>query len=252
MQHCHVVTQQGNARALGFDARFLQPSSKGQRFAGLHHLTASHSQPPEVFKVKQLCVKPEQAEHPAFTSHSREQSCEFHLRNKSNFSWRHCQSSTLWFQLLNARCSWNVQKDNTVKSESAKPCQLLEVLRLKDFAETKNVSKHPLITSYSSLIWSFKEHSHLTWHLLLTHAPQMEDCQNVLINPIINKWFCLRNNRSDKGKPHVPPGMQATLRALHRVIFLCFPYQQQENLKPTVAHPLLRKAASLQGVTQWQ
>ena len=120
MQHRHLVTQQRNARALRFDARFLQPSSKGQRFVGLLHLTASHSQPPEASKMKQLCVELEQAKHPAFYLLFKGTKL-WVSPQKSKFSSTQCQSSTLWFQLFHARCSWNVQKNNAIKSESAKP-----------------------------------------------------------------------------------------------------------------------------------
>lgn len=44
---------------------FLQPSSKGQRFAGLLHLTSSTSQPPETLKIKHLYVELDQAKHSA-------------------------------------------------------------------------------------------------------------------------------------------------------------------------------------------
>ena len=46
--------------------KFLQPSSKGQRFAGPLHLTSSTSQPPEALKIKHLYAELDQAKHSAF------------------------------------------------------------------------------------------------------------------------------------------------------------------------------------------
>lgn len=102
MQHGQLITQQCSTRVQWFDARLLQASSKWWRFAGLFHLAASHSA--SILFITQV-----------------NKVMGFTQKKKSKFSSPQCQSSTLWFLLLNVRCSWNVQKNNAIKSGSGKP-----------------------------------------------------------------------------------------------------------------------------------
>lgn len=87
MQQCHLVIQPRDSRALGLDARSLQHSSKGQRLVGFLHLTASHTQPTEALKMKQLCAELEKYSK-TLTQHfiycSRKHGCGFHPK-KANF-----------------------------------------------------------------------------------------------------------------------------------------------------------------------
>lgn len=156
-----------------------------------------------------------------FIYYSREQSYEF----PSKFSSIQCQSSTLWFQLVNARCSWNVQKNKEMKSDFAKPwLPALWDTETERLYWDKGCFQTPSCNCIFKSNLGLQVILHLTRCLFRTHIPQMEDCQNMLIIPIINKWFCLRNNRSDNGKLHALPCMRATLRSLLMLIFLCFPY----------------------------
>lgn len=78
----------------------------------------------------------------------------------------------------------------------------------------------------------------------------MEDCQSMLIIPIINKWFYLGNNGSDTGKLHVLPGMCAMLKSSYKLISFCaFPINSIKT-KANHSTPTPLEGSTSQVVTQ--